>query len=146
MAAPLGCYLTDLQVDGDASSGVATLTINLDRRYTNLVALVNPSATSVDSAPEFHVSMAQVTGSDIVVVGTMPKVAIETINTAFLWFPPPIYYVQEGRVRLVMANTDATEDYRLFAQIYCFHPEATRRTPLPILQWNVPGVSAPAAI
>lgn len=144
--APLGCYLVDLQIDGDASSGEATLTINLDRRYTNLIALMNPSATSTSAGPEFHLSMAQQTGSDIVVLGTMPQIALETINAAFLWYPPPIYYVQEGRARLVMANTDATEDYRLFAQIYCFHPEVTRITPLPMLQWNVPGVSAPVSV
>ncbi len=144
--APLGCYLTDLQLAGDASGGAATLTINLDRRYTNLTAIMNPSATSTNSAPDFHVSMTQLTGSDVVVLGTMPQTALETINAAFLWYPPPIYYVQEGRLRLVMANTDATEVYRLFVQVYCFDPEITRITPLPVLQWNVPGVSAPAAL
>ncbi len=148
-AAPLGCYQADVSVTGDAGGGTATLTMTLDTRYTNLIAFVNATVSSAAAAPDFALKVdggIGTTPASVIVVGTMPHQGVDTINAAFLWYPPPVYYIQGGRIRYVTDNVDATEAYRLNCQIYCFHPEATRLTPLPFLQWNVPGVSAPAAI
>ncbi len=150
LGAPLGCYLTDLQLVGDASVGTATLTVNFDPRYTNLLAFVNVTAASTTASPDMNLRMEAVDagpGPNVTIVGSMPQITLSTTpNAAFLWFPPPIYYIQNGSVRFVTNNIDATETYQIVLQIYCFHPEVTRRTPLPVLQWNVPGVSAPASV
>lgn len=145
--APIGCYLTKLSVVGDAGGGTATVILSLDPRYTNLVAFINVMVASAAAAPDFHIEMNDgVAEPSVIIAGTMPHTAIETTNASFLWFPPPIYYQQNGRLTGTFVNVDATETYSIFAQIYCFHPEVLRITPLPLLQMNVPGVSAPASI
>ncbi len=150
LVAPIGCYMADLQLAGDASSGNCTLTINLDPRYTNLIAFINVTVASAAAAGDFSIRMEALESGplpNVQIVGTFPHIANQTgPNAAFLWYPPPIYYIQNGNIRFITVNIDATETYQIVAQIYCFHPEVTRRTPLPILQWNVPGVSAPAAV
>lgn len=150
LVAPIGCYLADLQLAGDAGGGNATLTMNLDPRYTNLIAFINLTVSSAAAAPDFNLRIEAVDGGvgpNVLIVGTFPHItATSGPNAAFLWFPPPIYYIQNGNIRFVTVNVDVTEKYQLVAQIYCFHPEVTRRTPLPVLQMNVPGVSAPAAV
>lgn len=150
LVAPIGCYLVNTQIVGDAGGGTATVTLNLDPRYTNLVAWVNLVVSSAAAAPEFHCRIEAVADTpppNVVICGTLPFVAAFTSpNAAFLWYPPPVYWIQNGSIRFTTDNVDATETYELVAQIYCFHPEVTRVTPLPVLQWNVPGVSAPAAI
>ncbi len=147
---PIGCYFTNMQLAGDASSGNAVLTMNLDPRYTNLIAFINMTAASAAVATDFQCRIEAVDGSvlpNVVIVGTMPHIANQTSpNAAFLWYPPPIYFIQNGSIRFITDNVDATEVYELTVQIYCFHPEVTRLTPLPMLQWNVPGVSAPASV
>lgn len=147
--APLGCYQSSVAVAGDAGGGNATLTINFDPRYTNLCAWINLTVASAAAAPDFQCRLHGGTGTitpDVHVVGTMPHQAVETPNAAFLWFPPPLYFIQLGQIRMSVLNVDVTETYTLITQIYCFHPEVTRITPLPLLQLNVPGVSAPAAV
>ncbi len=82
------------------------------------------------------------------IVGTLPHVseAVFVNNASFLWYPPPVYFQQKGIIQSVVVNVDATETYKLTAQIYCFDSNVLRLTPLALLNWNVPGVSAPAAI
>ncbi len=149
--APLGCYLTRINVVGDASGTTATLQINLDPRYTNLVAWVLVGAQAMAAAGEFEVRLldqAVPSVPTIDIVGTLPHVAEATFvnNASFLWYPPPVYFQQKGIIQSIVVNIDATETYKLTAQIYCFDANVLRLAPLPFLQWNVPGVSAPAAI
>lgn len=150
--APLGCYLVTIGVVGDAGGGNANLAINLDRRYTNLIAWANPQVAVATAAPIMQLGIRAtggVTGTgDPTIVGTMPHdhAVFANPTSSFLWYPPPIYYVQRGSVHFTTANIAATETYTLVAQIYCFHPEVTRITPLSWLQQNVPGVSAPVSV
>ncbi len=150
LSSPIACYLSSVAVVGDASSGNATCTINMDPRYCNLVAFVNVDVSSAAGAGDFQIRMESITagpGPTVNILGTLPQTsAFISPNASFLWYPPPIYWVQEGTLRFTTPNVDVTETYTMVAQIYCFHPEATRRTPLGILQMNVPGVSAPAAV
>ncbi len=146
-SAPLGCYLTTLSVVGDASAGTATVILALDARFTNLIAFIDATVASAAAAPDFHLAINDgVQNPSVIVTGTMPHTAIETTNASFLWYPPPLYWIQNGRCTGTYVNVDATETYSITLQVYVFHPEVTRITPLPFLQWNVPGVSAPAAI
>jgi len=149
--APSGCYFVRLEVDGDASGGNATLTINLDPRYTNLVAYVNLLIQVDAAAGDFLLGTFTGTGQAAAapqVVGTIPQVAtaVNSNNGMFLWYPPPVFYQQEGQVFAAMPNVSATETYKLAAEIFIFDPDIRRLTPLPFLMMNVPGVSAPAAI
>lgn len=138
---------------GDVSGGSVALTINLDPRYTNLLAVVNVSVDSAAAAPEFDVIVSPdaITSArtQFSVVGTMPFVADATSftdNASFLWFPPPVYYQQEGVVAYAGENVGVLETYKLQIECYVFDADVRRLTPLPWLQMNVPGVSAPAAI
>ncbi len=148
--APLGCYFVDAQLDGDASAGTASVVINTDPRYANLIAYANPVINVDAGAGDFLLRIATGSaGADIVctVVGTLPGISasVSTDNSAFLWYPPPFYLV-DGNVTFIALNVAATETYILRAQIYCFDIDVTHLTPLPFLQMNVPGVSAPAAV
>lgn len=152
ITAPHGCYLVAVTVAGDASGGVATLRVVGDTRFTNLAAWMNVRATSAAVAGDFVMTTEDAVGtleSAPFIVGTLPHVdptLFPGLNAAFLWYPPPVYFQGSGNFQVSTENVDATETYTLGCQIYCFNIDVVQRTPLPILQWNVPGVSAPAAI
>lgn len=149
--APLGCYLVNFQIAGDASGGTATLTITADPRYTNLFAWLNPTVSSAAGAGDFLIVVQESGTSGAaspVVVGTFPQIAttVSTTNATFLWYPPPMYYQGLGEAVYITDNVGVGETYIMRAQIYLFDIDAPQITPLPYLQLNVPGVSAPAAI
>ena len=149
-SAPHSCYLVQSSVAGDASAGTVLLSIQMDPRYTNLIAWINPLTSSAAAAGEFQIAMlenATSTVPGVTIVGTYPQVT-STFggNQSFLWYPPPIYHKGQGLIQLVQINVDATEVYFLRCQVYCFAIDVLQTTPLPILQWNVPGVSAPASV
>ncbi len=149
--APLGCYFVRLEIDGDAGGGNATMSINLDVRYTNLVAYVNLLIQVDAAAGDFMLGTFTGTGGAAAspnIVGTIPQVAtaVNSNNGMFLWYPPPVFYQQEGQIFGVVPNVSATETYKLAAEILVFDADIRRLTPLPWLMQNVPGVSAPAAI
>lgn len=151
ITAPHGCYLVQSSIVGDASAGLATLTIQGDARWTNLVAWVNLKTAAAAGANDFAILIEDVAGSTVpaeFICGSMPQVAAALFgtNSAFLWFPAPIYNKGTGRITAQQTNVGVGETYFVAAQIYCFNIDVAQRTPLPILQWNVPGVSAPAAI
>ncbi len=150
-AAPMGCYFVRAEVDGDASGGNATLTINLDPRYTNLVAFVNLKIGVDATAGDFFLGTFTGTGLDAAapeIVGTIPQVAtsVNTNNSSFLWYPPPVFYQQEGQVFAAVPNVGVLETYKLLVEVLIFDADVRRITALPFLMMNVPGVSAPAAI
>lgn len=149
-SAPLGCYFVRLEVDGDAGSGFANLTINFDPRYTNLVAFANLTIEADAAAGDFAMQLRTdaVTTALTLVCGTIPQVAttVSTDNASFLWFPPPIYFKGQGTAIATMLNVGVNETYKLSLEIYVFDINVRQLAPLPILQMNVPGVSAPASI
>ncbi len=151
--APLGCYFVKAEILGDASGGLASVVVNLDSRYTNLVAYVNAVVEDDAAAGDFVITLGATGSGDsnrATVVGTIPEadVAVED-HSAFLWFPPPLYFggsTGAGSVGMHMTNVGALETYKFFLQVYCFDVNVQRLTPLPFLQMNVPGVSAPASV
>lgn len=151
IGAPLACYLVDIDIAGDAGGGVASLQIFGDPRFTNLVAWMNIKATSAATATDFLMQIEDAVSTTVPkpqIVGTLPQIdpSLFGANAAFLWYPPPIYFPGTGNFQVVTENVDATEVYTLALQVYCFNVDVLQLTPLPFLQWNVPGVSAPAAI
>lgn len=149
--APLGCWLINFQIQGDASGGTATLSIVADPRYTNLFAWANPTVSSAAGAPDMLIVIQESGTSGAaspVVVGTMPQIAttVSTTNAAFLWYPPPMYFQGLGELVFITDNVGVGETYIMRAQCYAFDIDAPQLTALPWLQMNVPGVSAPAAI
>ncbi len=151
VSAPHSCYLVQLAVTGDASAGLSTLSIQGDARFTNLFAWINPKTGASAGANDFALLLEETAGSTVpasFICGTMPQVAAATFgtNASFLWYPPPVYFKGNGRIQAQQPNVGAGETYFLAAQIYCFNIDVAQRTPLPLLQWNVPGVSAPAAV
>lgn len=150
--APMGCYFVRLEVAGDASGGNAIVTINLDERYTNLVAYAN-ALIAVDAAAGDFSILVQEAGAAPGpgaphIVGTIPQIAtgVTTDNASFLWYPPPVYFQGGGQVTVSYPNVGVGETYKLQIEVYVFDINVRRITPLPVLQMNVPGVSAPAAV
>ncbi len=149
VTAPHSCYIVRVVLVGDASGGSAIVGINGHLKYTNLCAWMNLRIQADTAAGEFSSTISQADGiAGPTIVGTIPGIAEAsfTTNSTFLWYPPPLYFSGSGRWTAAYVNVDATETYELEAQIYCFDIDVLRKAPLPILQWNVPGVSAPAAI
>ncbi len=151
LTAPGGCYMVNAAIAGDASGGVATVGITGDPRYTNLFAWANLKTAASASANDFVCILEETSGSSVpnsLICGTMPQVAAASFgtNASFLWYPPPVYFKGAGRCGGQQPNVGAGETYFLTVQIYIFAIDVLQRTPLPFLQWNVPGVSAPAAV
>lgn len=150
-ASPFGCYVVRLEIVGDGSTGTATLSLRGDERYTNVAAWVAFEVEAAAAAPDFRLRMFNddtATQPVVNVVGTAPQIssAIATVNAAFLWYPPAMFYAREGIWEVVCLNIGAGETYRLAAEVYMFDADIRQITPLPYLMMNFPGVSAPAAI
>lgn len=151
VSAPLGHYLCDISLDGDASGGNSTVTLILDKRYTNIVAWVNPSIEASAAAAEF---ICTVTADPVSLeatprlVGTLPFVAttVSPVNSAVLWYPPPILYKQSGAIIFVTPNVGAGEDYIVRAQIFCFHDQVEQLTPYQWLRQVQGGANSPAGL
>jgi len=149
--APQGCYFSRLEVAGDASGGNASVIISFDARYTNLVAYVNPTIQADAGAGDFAVVLQDAsvpTGAVQQIVGTIPQVAatVQTDNASFLWYPPPVYFQGNGLCQVTYPNVGVGETYKVTLEIYVFDINVRRLAALPLLQMNVPGVSAPAAV
>lgn len=148
--APHACYMVESSVVGDVSGGTAVVQVVGDARYVNLFAFLNAKIAGDAAAGDFQMSLEETSGGtapNIHIVGTIPNVATTfSLNSAFLWFPPPIYYKGVGVASSAFANVGVGETYRMAVQVYLFAIDVLQRTPLPLLQWNVPGVSAPAAV
>ncbi len=150
--APLGCYFTTLEIEGDVSGGNAALTVTFDVRYTNLVAYMNLGIAADAAAGDFMMRLQNDALNTFPprpqIVGTIPQVGtgVTTDNAEFLWYPPPVFFQQAGIATASLPNVGVLETYKLQMEILVFHPDVRRITPLPWLMQNVPGVSAPAAI
>lgn len=141
---PLGFWNVEQNLPNDVSGGTATITINLDPRYTNLVAYIEIIKTSAAAASEFTMTMQHTTATiapRILIVGNAP---IAQGISAYLWYPPPIYYQQDGQLIVVTDNID-TETLQVRFQCYSFLPDVRKLEPLNVLNWLVPGVSSPPA-
>ncbi len=141
--APLAEYLVDTRVAHDASGGNATLTITMDRRYTNALTFCVAIVSGAAAASEYLLQLARSATSNeaaISIVGTMPFVAASfaTSSTQFLWYPPPMFYQTEGQLSMIVPNVDGDTSI-LRAQIYCFNDRVRQTTPLPYLLQNFPG-------
>ncbi len=150
-SAPMGCYFCRAEIAGDASGGNASIIINYDTRYTNLTAYLNLMIAVDAAAGDFLLGTFTGQGASAAqpqIVGTIPQVAtaVNTNNGTFLWYPPPVFYQQEGQAFAVVPNVGVGETYKLAIEVLVFDPDVRRLTPLPLLMLNVPGVSAPAAI
>ncbi len=151
--APLGCYYARLEVDGDASGGSAVVGIQLDPRYTNLVAAVNPAIEAAAGAEDFAVTLRPssdpTSGMGVDVVSTMPQIAAASSfgnNAAFLWYPTPILFEGDGHVRFATSNVGVLETYKLAIEVLCFDIDIRRVMPYPLLMLNLPGTSGPNAV
>ncbi len=148
---PSACYQCDLRVAGDAGGGFARCTLTLDVRFTNLIAYICGTVAGAATAPDFAMQIFEGSPSTDVafveVVGTSPHVAatVNTNNATFLWYPPPLFMKQSGHIQVTWPNVDG-DTFGITAEIFVFNPEIRQITPVPALMWNVPGVSAPAAV
>lgn len=150
-AAPLGCYVFRVEVVGDAGGGTATCGVFGDERYTNIAAWLNFEVEVAAAAPDFQIRMLNdsvASQPQVIIVGTAPHVAttVATVNSNFLWYPPPMLYPQGGFWESRSLNVGAGETYRLSGEVFIFDADIRQIAPLPVLLMNFPGVSAPAAI
>ncbi len=112
VTAPQGYYDIDVQLVGDASGGTASIVVNFDIRYTSLISFVNAKIEADTAAGEFSLDLERSAGisGGVHVVGTFPGITegVVLVNSAYLWYPPPIFYAGDGRARFFCVNVDAT--------------------------------------
>ncbi len=143
---PLGYYLCEIDLAGDAGGGNSSITINGDPRYTNQFSFVNLKIDVATAAAEFVVSLRLNTAvilNQIQVNGTMPLIDITQPTSSFLWVPPPLLFETAGALSFVTPNVAATETYRLFAQVMAWDKNVTHRTAYGIIAQSFSGVSPP---
>ncbi len=147
--APLGCWVVEFELAGDAGGGTASVNLTMDPRYTNVLAIANFVARSSAAAADFYWTL-QDRLSNVQgiweICGTAPHISSFQTTSAFLWYPPPLLFSGSGFIQGITANIDATETYVWTYQIYVFDIDVRRLLPLPYIMQNFPGVSAPAAI
>ncbi len=145
VTAPLGYYEVDAQLVGDASGGIATIAVTFDGRYTNLLAWANLKIFDDTAAGEFSVDLTRGAAfNGIHQVGTMPGIteAVVTVNSSWLWYPPPQFYAGDGRLRAIWVNVDATETYVIQAQVFCYDRDVRNRMNMTWLHQITPSTNA----
>lgn len=140
--APRSAYLvSSFRVAGDASVGVATLTITLDTVYQSLVSVVSTASSSATAAAEWIYRIISLNDQGVAVHEVAAQVSHLEVGgvTRGLWSPPPDF--EAGQIIVETANVDATEVYFVSATIYNFNKRATERTPLSVLLASLPRAS-----
>ncbi len=142
MFAPIGEYVVDMGIVGDAGGGVASLTVEGDPRFCNVFRWLNPAITASAAAADFSLQLLQTTSSieaPAVVTGTMPFIAaaISTLNSSLLHYPPIMFYPGNGAVVFTTDNVGVLETYRLRLQCLVFDINAPQRVPLSWLMQNM---------
>lgn len=146
--APLGRFLCRHTLVGDASGGTASITINLDSRYTNLIGWM-ASIVQVDAAAGDFALLISIDASTpaVHVCGTLPSVATTLIgaNSSYVWQPPAIYLPGDGVIQAFWPNVGVGETYVLTAVIYEFDRDVRKITPITVLNQVMTGMNAPVA-
>lgn len=135
--APLGSYIVEAQIAGDASGGNATVTINGDPRYTNVFAWLDALIDTDAAAGEFMLTISRGGGSLEApprIMGTIPHVAtgLAATNASFLWYPPVMLYNQAGSAAAQFPNVGVLETYILRLQSFVFNDNVQQ---LAAYQW-----------
>lgn len=148
VTAPLGYFDVDSRVVGDASGGTAQIAIHFDPRYTSLLAWANISVLA-DTAPgDFAMQLLpSLTTAGLIIVGTLPGVeeAFTSSNSAYLWYPPPIFHAGNGVCRVFFPNVDATETYSMAVQVFVYNRDVRNRMNMTWLHQLIPSTNAPVA-
>lgn len=148
VTAPLGYFDVNSRVVGDAGAGTAQLAVHFDPRYTSLCAWANIAVLADTAAGNFAIQLLpNLTSSGLIVVGTLPGVAeaFTSTNSAYLWYPPPVFHAGNGVVRVFFPNVDATETYELTTQIFAYDRDVRNRMNMTWLHQLIPSTSAPTA-
>ncbi len=147
--APLGVYDVDSRVVGDAGGGNATVTIGFDARYTSICAWAQAYVIADTAGGDFQLQLFDNDTSlpNVRVCGVIPGVAeaFQTINSVYLWYPPPIWLPGAGRIASSFLNVDATETYGLATQIYVFDRNVRQLMAMQWLNSIRVGVNSPPA-
>ncbi len=147
--APMGVYSVEAQIVGDASAGNANITMDFDPRYTSVLGWVSPWIVADTAAGDFSIELLNTvtTLPRVRVVGTLPGVAeaFTSRNSAYLWYPPPIWYTANGRLNVTFVNVDATETYGMACCVYIFDRNVKQYAPLQWLNQMRIGVNSPVA-
>lgn len=148
-SSPIGVYDIGIQIVGDAGGGNAVCTVNMDPRYTSMIAYAAPFAAADAAAGEFAIQIVDnvLFTPNLRVVGTLPGVTEGFVsrNSTYLWYPPPIWLNGNGSLITTQVNVDATETYGLTCAIYVFDRNVRQLTPLSWLNAVRVGVNAPTS-
>ncbi len=147
--APLGCYDVDMHLVGDASGGNAVLTIGFDPRFTSMLVYVLAHVIADTAAGEYQLQLFDNDTAlpNIRVIGTLPGVAetFVSVNSAYLWSPPPIFMAGAGRIGASFPNVDVTETYGIAASIFVFNRDVRQISPMQFLNMSRVGINAPVS-
>jgi len=146
--APIGSYIFETQIAGDATGGNATVTVNGDVRYTNIYAWLAGMIDADAAAGDFMLTISRGGGSLEApprIVGTIPTIAttVGATNSSYLWYPPSLLYNQSGVAAFQCPNVGVNETYILRGQVFCFNPDVRALAAFQWLRMVSPGGGAP---
>ncbi len=145
--APLGEYFVDNSLTMDASGGTASVTINMDPRYTNVCAFINLHIVGSATAVEYVITLLNAGGiggpTTVTVVGrtTLIDTSRTSLNNTLLWYPPALWFQQAGQIIVTVDNVDG-DQIRVKTQILVFDSDVRNKVPLNILMLNLPAQGA----
>jgi len=140
--APFAAYnVREMSITGDATAGVARMSVIMDERYCSLISYVTFQDTQVTSADaDFRVRIVApkvATALDSGVITGISATA-DTTTVSRTWEPPPIVLPggQGAGTQLVlnMLNVDL-DVYALSLLIYLFDIRVRELTPMGPLLW-----------
>jgi len=139
--APHALYSTLQQLTGDGGGGTSTVTLNLDTRFMNIVALVQQLLTGFASSREGELQVVsdRPTGARHRVRAQGAQVHITVLaDQGLLSWNPPLLVDAEAIVSLTQ-NTDG-DIHNVQNIIYCFQKRALEEVPLNVLLASLPSV------
>lgn len=144
MQAPHAQYAVEVQLEGDASAGNATINIRFDERYCSMIQYLSAriSGLAADAAYEFNIAASAT--DRLIHQANVTNLGVATFDCD-TWTPPPYVIVglrREGStmnapfLRFISPNTDG-DTYSVIMRVLVFNIRARELTPLPILNSNI---------
>lgn len=140
-SAPHSEYFVSVNLAGDATGGLSTITITLDSRYEGIVVLCQSVGTTVSAAVESEIQMQRS------FAGVNQRVRAQGLgifdsnrnSSVYSWTPPLM--LDPLVLQYTQANVD-TDTHNAYLHVLNFNKRASEITPLSVLMQSLPRAEA----
>lgn len=138
-SAPQSAYVVNMDIAGDVSGGLSTLTINFDPQFVGLVSYMQTTVSGVaaDTISRRQINLS--TGESI--NDNRALILGEATQANMNWLPPGVLAYDNGTFTPTMisrvANVDGDSHF-LVTRIYNFNKRAREISPLYLFMLNLP--------